>query len=85
MDQVEQYNPPPNPAKVTDSRYEDYLKIYGTESWELDALNPEIISKLIHKYIDDNTDVKLLKKSKKLQLDYKNTLQHIAENWEYIE
>jgi hypothetical protein len=38
MDQVEQYRPPENPAKVTDKRYEDYARLYGPSSWELDAL-----------------------------------------------
>jgi hypothetical protein len=47
MPQVEQYNPPPNFAKDTDSRFEEYKKRYGTDSWELDALNPEILSKLV--------------------------------------
>ncbi len=47
MSQVEQYEPPPNPAKVTDSRFADYQKKFGDESWELDALRPEVIQELI--------------------------------------
>jgi hypothetical protein len=47
MSQVEQYNPPPNPAKVTDSRAADYISKYGDESWELDALEPQVIHRLI--------------------------------------
>lgn len=47
MDQVEQYNPPPNPAKVTDSRARDYIETYGTSSWELDALEPNVLVALI--------------------------------------
>lgn len=50
MDQIEQQSPPPNPAKVTDSRYADYADKYGEESWELDALEPRFITNLI-----DNT------------------------------
>lgn len=38
MDQVELYNPPPNPAKLTDCRATKYIEEYGDESWELDAL-----------------------------------------------
>jgi len=45
--QVQQYNPPPNPAKATDSRYESYLSAYGAECWELDALEPQVIADLI--------------------------------------
>jgi len=47
MDQVEQYNPPPNPAKQTDSRFASYEAEYGDESWELDALEPRILNDLI--------------------------------------
>ena len=47
MDQVEQYNPPPNPAKITDSRAEGYIAEYGEESWELDALDPATLEGLI--------------------------------------
>jgi len=47
MDQVIQYNPPPNPAKTTDSRSKDYIYRYGEESWELDALEPGTLVALI--------------------------------------
>ena len=49
--QIEQYQPPPNPAKVTDSRFEAYQREHGDESWELDALNPEVIHNLIDEAI----------------------------------
>lgn len=45
--QIEQYRPPPNPAKMADSRAEDYVSKYGGESWELDALDPTVIQDLI--------------------------------------
>jgi hypothetical protein len=47
MDQVESYGPPPNPAKITDSRSDGYIAEYGNESWELDALEPAVLSQLI--------------------------------------
>ncbi len=33
MAQVRQYNPPPNPAKITDSRATKYIEEHGDESW----------------------------------------------------
>lgn len=51
MDQIEEYDPPPNPAKVTDSRFEKYLMDYGSESWELDALEPSVIDGLIRDHV----------------------------------
>lgn len=47
MDQVEKYNPPPNPAKKSDARWKAYAAEYGNSSWELDALNPQILSALV--------------------------------------
>lgn len=47
MPQIEQYGPPPNPAKMTDSRAKDYVDRFGDDSWELDALDPSVIRDLI--------------------------------------
>jgi hypothetical protein len=47
MDQVIQYAPPPNPAKVTDARFAKYQAEHGDSSWELDALNPPVIAEII--------------------------------------
>ncbi len=46
-DQVEQYSPPPNPTKLSDSRAEGYIAEHGDDSWELDALEPQVLSDLI--------------------------------------
>lgn len=47
MDQIEEHNPPPNPAKVTDSRAEQYILEHGDESWELDSLEPSMLVDLV--------------------------------------
>jgi len=48
MNQIEEFNPPPNMGKSKDSRKEDYFKKFKTYStWELDALKPTIIKDLI--------------------------------------
>lgn len=52
MDQVEQYAPPPNPAKITDSRAVGYIQEYGDESWELDALEPSVLTQLIQDEVE---------------------------------
>ena len=56
MDQIEEQNPPPNPAKVTDSRFEHYLAQYGSKSWELDALDPAFLSELVREAVVDLRD-----------------------------
>lgn len=45
--QIQKYDPPPNPAKMTDSRATKYVEEHGDSSWELDALQPEVIEDLI--------------------------------------
>lgn len=56
MEQVRQYDPPPNPAKISDSRYDAYCSEYGDESWELDALDPAVIALLIHDHVVEIRD-----------------------------
>lgn len=51
MEQIELHAPPPNPAKVTDSRFEEYQWQHGPDSWELDALDPATITSLIEQEI----------------------------------
>lgn len=51
MDQIEELNPPPNPAKQTDARFETYREEFGDSSWELDALDPKYIEKLIERNV----------------------------------
>jgi hypothetical protein len=55
--QIKERKPPPNPAKLTDSRAKEYIKKFGPKSWELDALDPRYIINLIEtatgEYVDD--------------------------------
>lgn len=80
-DQVRQYNPPPNPTKLADTRAADYVRKFGMESWELDALDPIVIDGLIsaeiEKYINwDNWDK--IKEKEKLS---REKIAKVAKNW----
>jgi len=80
MDQIEQYNPPPNPAKVTDSRFEQYLRDFGPDSWELDALEPSVINDLIRTHVDDIRDDDLFDEAHaRYEMDC-DTLDQIIDN-----
>ncbi len=57
MEQIEQYNPPPNPAKITDPRASWYIQKYGNSSWELDALRPEVLRDIVERGIQENMDI----------------------------
>ena len=47
MDQIRALRPPENPAKITDSRADAYIAKYGRSSWELDAIEPSALAKLV--------------------------------------
>jgi len=57
INQVRQYNPPPNPAKMTDPRAKKYVDEWGQSSWELDALNPTILRDLAEQAILEHLDI----------------------------
>lgn len=57
MDQVERFNPPPNPAKLSDSRARAYVTQHGASSWEVDALQPEVLQQIIETAIRELVDV----------------------------
>lgn len=56
MDQVLKHNPPPNPAKITDSRAAAYIEKHGDSSWEVDALDPNTLVTLIEAQINRYLD-----------------------------
>lgn len=53
LDQVNEYHPPPNPAKTTDARFSEYESRFGCECWELDALDPVTLTRLIEDKIKE--------------------------------
>lgn len=57
MDQIQTFKPPVNPAKESDSRYAAYVSRYGVNSWELDALPPEVLTQIIEDNILKQMDV----------------------------
>ena len=62
--QIEQYKLPPQPAKKTDSRFKEYEQKHGASSWELDALEPRVLDKLITDSILEYLDIDLFEQVK---------------------
>lgn len=60
MDQVLEYEPPPNPAKSTDSRYSRYAAEHGESCWEVDALEPRTLTTIIEEAFQSVTDLDLM-------------------------
>jgi hypothetical protein len=84
MPQIEQYNPPPNPAKLTDSRAKDYLERFGTESWELDALDPSVLDRLIDDAIMDVQDPDLYFDQMTSEEDQRQVLLAASSRWQEV-
>lgn len=63
MDQIEELNPPENPAKETDSRAAKYIQKFGNSSWELDAVTPEDLARMVRNKIYEFRDLETWKKS----------------------
>ncbi|MDQ0362557.1 hypothetical protein [Breznakia pachnodae] len=84
MKQIELYGPPPNPAKTTDARADGYIKKYGPESWELDALEPSVIEELIRKEVGKLTDKRLFREVERREEYDKKILIKIEKNYHAI-
>jgi len=57
MEQIEEFKPPPNPAKNTDPRAKGYVAKFGNVSWEVDALKPNTMRKIVEHHIRDNMNI----------------------------
>ncbi|MEU1600459.1 hypothetical protein ABZ468_48860 [Streptomyces sp. NPDC005708] len=81
MDQVDAYDPPPNPAKLTDSRATAYIREYGRSSWELDALDPTSLDQLIEDEIDSWRDDDLWDRATQAMWQNQALLELVSQRW----
>jgi hypothetical protein len=81
MDQVQTYNPPPNPAKLTDARATKYIARHGPSSWELDALDPATLVGLIQIAIDSYKDDDVWQDAVAREERERLIITQAAENW----
>lgn len=84
MEQIERFNPPPNPTKLSDARASGYISKYGHECWELDALEPKIITSLIHNEVTALMDEDLFHNVEKKESIDKANIQLICDNYEDV-
>lgn len=84
MEQVEEIKPPPNPAKETDARFVGYQAIYGDESWELDALNPEYITDLIAKHMEAIVEPDAWATAEETRDEGRRLLKAVADRWDKL-
>lgn len=84
-EQIELYDPPPNFAKTTDARFKSYERQFGTDSWELDALEPAVIENLIEDNILKWRDDYLWEEKEQEEEYNRKLLFRTHGNWEEIE
>lgn len=80
-DQIEEYQPPPNPAKKTDSRFSAYQQQFGDKSWELDALEPNVLLDIMQEAIDQFKDADLYDELHERQEQERAVLTAASEQW----
>jgi hypothetical protein len=79
--QIKKYNPPPNPAKITDPRAGEYIAEHGPVSWEVDALNPKILNALVTKNIESRIDMDLFQEQIDQEETDKEALRKVAKKF----
>ena len=85
MAQVEELNPPPNPAKETDARFADYVLEYGEESWELDAIDPIAMHTIIRDAIEPYVDRTKWNATVEREQEERAILKVCSDQWETTE
>ncbi len=78
MNQVDEYEPPPNPTKLSDSRASGYISRYGYDSWELDALSPQVITSVIRGRLDELRNDEAWEKAVALEIEYREQLEKLV-------
>ncbi len=84
MDQVEEYDAPPNPAKQTDSRFTGYEAVHGDESWELDALPQRAIGQIITDALKEYIDWDKWNATLKREQELREPLRRMQERWNEV-
>jgi len=84
MDQIEEFQPPPNPAKLSDARAQGYVAEYGYESWELDALEPSVLERLIKEAVEPLVDQTAWDAADANDQVERDRMHEIADRWDAI-
>ena len=81
MEQIQERSPPPNPAKTTDSRFQQYMEQFGNESWELDALPPEYLVNLVETEILERVEEAQWQADQRRVADVQKRIRKAAESF----
>jgi hypothetical protein len=79
--QIEEYQPPENPAKMKDTRAKAYVMEFGDSSWELDAMEPALLASLVRDTVYEIRDEELWDEAVEREEEMKAELQEFADNY----
>jgi len=83
-DQIEEYAPPPNPAKEGDSRSKAYIEEFGDSSWELDALEPSVVVDLIRTTVESVRDEDAWQEKVSEENEHRRLLKKASDRWDNV-
>ena len=81
-EQIQQYKPPPNPAKLQDPRAKKFVDRNGSQSWEVDALKPEVLNSILDSNIRDLIDFDKYKDIVESEQEDKDKIKSLIKSFE---
>lgn len=81
LDQIEEFGPPPNPTKLSDSRAQGHIERFGCECRELDALDPSVIGRLIDENVRMYRDEEPYRDALMRENEEKGTLRDLRDGY----
>lgn len=83
-DQIQHYQPPPNPVKSRDTRTPKYRRQFGNVSYELDALSPKVLNQLTLDAIEPLINKRKWKASIDKETEQRDKLKLVREHFERV-
>lgn len=80
-DQVDRWNILPNPAKLKDTRAPEYIAEHGMISWELDAIDPDELVKIVEDWVAVRIDWDQWKEDQERENRTIAKLKEYADEW----
>ena len=74
---MQKYNLSPNPTKTADPRAEEYVSQFGNQCWELDAIEPNELQRLVEQAILKHINVKIWNKTIEKEKQERQELEKI--------
>jgi len=81
IEQIKQYDLPPNPTKLTDSRAKGYIAKFGQTCWEVDALEPQVLTDIVESNIESLINVDLYESVLQEESEERTEVEKIAEQY----